>query len=49
MKPALSVVIPVYGSGAWLEDLVAAGDFDGISAKVAQVLAWIREVRAENG
>lgn len=24
MKPALSVVIPVYGSGAWLEELVAS-------------------------
>jgi 2-dehydro-3-deoxyphosphogluconate aldolase/(4S)-4-hydroxy-2-oxoglutarate aldolase len=34
------------GSKLIVKDLVAAGDFDGISAKVAQVLAWIREVRA---
>ena len=34
------------GSKLVVKDLVAAGDFDGIAAKVAQVLAWIREVRA---
>jgi hypothetical protein len=27
--------------------LVAKGDFDAIAENVAQVLAWIREVRAE--
>jgi 2-dehydro-3-deoxyphosphogluconate aldolase/(4S)-4-hydroxy-2-oxoglutarate aldolase len=35
------------GSSLITRDLVAAGDFDGIAEKVAQVLAWIREVRAE--
>jgi 2-dehydro-3-deoxyphosphogluconate aldolase/(4S)-4-hydroxy-2-oxoglutarate aldolase len=37
------------GAGSRLirKDLVAAGDFDGIRDKVAQVLAWIREVRAQ--
>jgi 2-dehydro-3-deoxyphosphogluconate aldolase/(4S)-4-hydroxy-2-oxoglutarate aldolase len=34
------------GSKLIVKDMVAAGDFDDISAKVAQVLAWIREVRA---
>ena len=34
------------GSKLIVKDMVAAGDFDGITAKVAQVLAWIREVRA---
>jgi len=36
------------GAGSKLirKDLVAAGDFDGIAEKVAQVLAWIREARA---
>jgi 2-dehydro-3-deoxyphosphogluconate aldolase/(4S)-4-hydroxy-2-oxoglutarate aldolase len=33
------------GSKLIVKDMVAAGDFDGIAAKVAQVLAWIREVR----
>ena len=37
------------GAGSKLirKDLVAAGDYDTISKIVAQVLAWIREVRAE--
>jgi 2-dehydro-3-deoxyphosphogluconate aldolase/(4S)-4-hydroxy-2-oxoglutarate aldolase len=34
------------GSKLIVKSMVAAGDFDGIAAKVAQVLAWIREVRA---
>jgi 2-dehydro-3-deoxyphosphogluconate aldolase/(4S)-4-hydroxy-2-oxoglutarate aldolase len=34
------------GSKLIRKDLVAAGDFDAISEKVAQVLAWIKEVRA---
>lgn len=33
------------GSRLIVKDLVAAGDFEAISQKVAQVLAWIREVR----
>jgi 2-dehydro-3-deoxyphosphogluconate aldolase/(4S)-4-hydroxy-2-oxoglutarate aldolase len=33
------------GSKLIRKDLVAAGDFDAIASKVAQVLAWIREVR----
>jgi 2-dehydro-3-deoxyphosphogluconate aldolase/(4S)-4-hydroxy-2-oxoglutarate aldolase len=33
------------GSKLITKDLVAAGDFDAISKKVAQVLAWIREAR----
>jgi 2-dehydro-3-deoxyphosphogluconate aldolase/(4S)-4-hydroxy-2-oxoglutarate aldolase len=35
------------GSKLVRKDLVAAGDFDAIAAEAAQVLAWIREVRAE--
>ncbi len=35
------------GSKLIVKDMVAAGDYDGIAAKVAQVLAWIREVRAD--
>ena len=35
------------GSKLVRKDLVAAGDFHGIAEKVAQVLGWIREVRAE--
>jgi 2-dehydro-3-deoxyphosphogluconate aldolase/(4S)-4-hydroxy-2-oxoglutarate aldolase len=33
------------GSSLIAKDLVTAGNFDAISAKVAQVLAWIEEVR----
>ena len=33
------------GSRLITKDLVAAGDFGGISRKAAQVLAWIRDVR----
>ena len=33
------------GSKLITKELVAMGDFDAISTKVAQVLAWIREVR----
>jgi 2-dehydro-3-deoxyphosphogluconate aldolase/(4S)-4-hydroxy-2-oxoglutarate aldolase len=35
------------GSKLIRKDLVAAEDWDGITAQVQQVLAWIREVRAE--
>ena len=34
------------GSKLITKELVAAGDWDAISEKVAQVLAWIKEVRA---
>jgi 2-dehydro-3-deoxyphosphogluconate aldolase/(4S)-4-hydroxy-2-oxoglutarate aldolase len=34
------------GSKLVRKDLVAAGDYAGITRKVAQVLAWIREARA---
>jgi len=37
------------GSKLISKEQVARGDFDGIAAKVAQVLTWIREVRAEMG
>jgi 2-dehydro-3-deoxyphosphogluconate aldolase/(4S)-4-hydroxy-2-oxoglutarate aldolase len=37
------------GSKLVTKDLVAAGDFDAISKKVAQVLAWIREARKMPG
>jgi 2-dehydro-3-deoxyphosphogluconate aldolase/(4S)-4-hydroxy-2-oxoglutarate aldolase len=37
------------GSKLITKDLVAAGDFDAISKKVAQVLAWIREARRMPG
>jgi 2-keto-3-deoxy-6-phosphogluconate aldolase len=33
------------GSKLIAKDLVTAGNFDAISAKVAQVLAWIEEAR----
>jgi 2-dehydro-3-deoxyphosphogluconate aldolase/(4S)-4-hydroxy-2-oxoglutarate aldolase len=33
------------GSRLITKDLVAAGDFEGISRKAAQVLVWIRDVR----
>ena len=36
------------GSRLVRKDLVAAGDFDGISRKAAQVLAWIREARGQS-
>jgi len=36
------------GSRLITRDLVAARDFDGISSKVAQVLAWIKEARQRN-
>jgi 2-dehydro-3-deoxyphosphogluconate aldolase/(4S)-4-hydroxy-2-oxoglutarate aldolase len=35
------------GSSLITKELVAKGDFDAIAENVAQVLAWIREVRAE--
>jgi 2-dehydro-3-deoxyphosphogluconate aldolase/(4S)-4-hydroxy-2-oxoglutarate aldolase len=35
------------GSRLITKELVAAGDFEGISNKVVQVLAWIRDVRDE--
>ena len=35
------------GSKLVVKDLVAKGDFDTISDKAAQVLAWIREARGE--
>jgi 2-dehydro-3-deoxyphosphogluconate aldolase/(4S)-4-hydroxy-2-oxoglutarate aldolase len=34
------------GSKLIVKEMVAAGDFEGITAKVAQVLAWIRQARA---
>lgn len=37
------------GSKLITKDLVAAGDFDAISKKVAQVLAWIKEARKVPG
>jgi 2-keto-3-deoxy-6-phosphogluconate aldolase len=37
------------GSKLITKDLVAAGDFETISKKVAQVLAWIREARKVPG
>ena len=37
------------GSKLVRKDLVAAGDWDGISRQVAQVLQWIREARGESG
>ena len=36
------------GSRLITKDLVAARDFDAISSKVAQVLAWIKEARAKS-
>jgi 2-keto-3-deoxy-6-phosphogluconate aldolase len=35
------------GSKLIRKDLVAAGDWAGITAKVRQVLAWIQEVQDE--
>lgn len=35
------------GSSLITQDLVAARDYDAIAEKTAEVLAWIREVRAE--
>ena len=35
------------GSKLIAKDLVAAGDFDAIATKVAQVLAWIEQVRSD--
>jgi 2-dehydro-3-deoxyphosphogluconate aldolase/(4S)-4-hydroxy-2-oxoglutarate aldolase len=35
------------GSRLIAKELVAAGDFDAISKKAAQVLAWIKDVRGE--
>jgi len=35
------------GSKLIAKDLVAAKDFDGISARVAQVLAWIKQAQSE--
>jgi 2-dehydro-3-deoxyphosphogluconate aldolase/(4S)-4-hydroxy-2-oxoglutarate aldolase len=37
------------GSKLVRKDLVTAGDFEAIAGNVRQVLAWIREVRAERG
>jgi len=37
------------GSSLITKDLVAAHDFDAIADKAAQLLGWIREVRAEIG
>ena len=33
------------GSNLITKELVAAGDWEGLSEKVAQVLAWIEEAR----
>lgn len=35
------------GSNLLRKDLIAKGDYDGISKLVAQVIAWIKEIRAE--
>jgi len=35
------------GSKLLRKDLIAAGDYEGVSKLVAQVIAWIREIRAE--
>lgn len=35
------------GSNLVTKDLVAAKDWDGLAAKVAQSIAWIKEIRAE--
>ncbi len=35
------------GSKLVTKDLVATGDYDGISSRVAQVLAWIEKARSE--
>jgi 2-dehydro-3-deoxyphosphogluconate aldolase / (4S)-4-hydroxy-2-oxoglutarate aldolase len=35
------------GSNLITKELVAAKDWDGIAAKVAQCIAWIKEIRAE--
>jgi len=35
------------GSNLIRKDLVAAGDYAGITAKTSEVLSWIREVRSE--
>ena len=42
-----SAGVTCVGAGSKLirKDLVAAGDFEGITANVAQVLAWIRKAR----
>jgi 2-dehydro-3-deoxyphosphogluconate aldolase/(4S)-4-hydroxy-2-oxoglutarate aldolase len=37
------------GSKLITKELVAAGDFDGITRQVAQVIAWIREARGGGG
>lgn len=37
------------GSRLITKELVAAGDFDGITGQVRQVIAWIREARGEGG
>jgi 2-dehydro-3-deoxyphosphogluconate aldolase/(4S)-4-hydroxy-2-oxoglutarate aldolase len=37
------------GSKLITKELVAAGDFDGISRQVAQVITWIHEARGEGG
>ncbi len=37
------------GSKLITKELVAAGDFEGITRQVAQVIAWIREARGEGG
>lgn len=39
------VVAVGVGSNLITKDLVAKGDFDGISARVAQMLEWIRQAR----
>jgi 2-dehydro-3-deoxyphosphogluconate aldolase/(4S)-4-hydroxy-2-oxoglutarate aldolase len=46
---AAGVVCVGMGSKLITKDLVAAGDFETISKKVAQVLAWIREARKVPG
>ena len=47
IKAWLAAGVACVGMGSKLitKDLVAIGDFEGISRKVAQVLTWIREAR----
>ena len=41
--------VAAVGAGSKLvtKEMVAAKDWDGISTKVAQCIAWIKEIRAE--
>jgi 2-dehydro-3-deoxyphosphogluconate aldolase/(4S)-4-hydroxy-2-oxoglutarate aldolase len=41
------IVCAGLGSKLITKELLAAGDFDGLAAKVRQVIAWVGEVRSE--